>query len=77
MFWQDSEQDYNTQYSILRSRGLAKRVVRAAAAAESPALQRQRAAEPRPAAARCARRARRSVRHVAGMVSGAKTDKPD
>jgi succinoglycan biosynthesis transport protein ExoP len=28
MFWQDSEQYYNTQYSILRSRGLAKRVVR-------------------------------------------------
>jgi capsular exopolysaccharide synthesis family protein len=27
MFWQDSEQYYNTQYSILRSRGLAKRVV--------------------------------------------------
>ncbi len=27
-FWQDSEQYYNTQYSILRSRGLAKRVVR-------------------------------------------------
>jgi polysaccharide biosynthesis transport protein len=28
VFWQDSEQYYNTQYSILRSRGLAKRVVR-------------------------------------------------
>jgi uncharacterized protein involved in exopolysaccharide biosynthesis len=28
MFWQDSEQYYNTQYSILASRGLAKRVVR-------------------------------------------------
>jgi succinoglycan biosynthesis transport protein ExoP len=28
MFWQDSEQYYNTQYSILQSRGLAKRVVR-------------------------------------------------
>jgi succinoglycan biosynthesis transport protein ExoP len=28
IFWQDSEQYYNTQYSILRSRGLAKRVVR-------------------------------------------------
>ena len=27
MFWQDSEQYYNTQYSILRSRGLARRVV--------------------------------------------------
>jgi capsular exopolysaccharide synthesis family protein len=27
MFWQDSEQYYNTQYSILASRGLAKRVV--------------------------------------------------
>ncbi len=27
MFWQDSERYYNTQYSILRSRGLAKRVV--------------------------------------------------
>jgi succinoglycan biosynthesis transport protein ExoP len=27
IFWQDSEQYYNTQYSILRSRGLAKRVV--------------------------------------------------
>ena len=27
-FWQDSEQYYNTQYSILRSRGLGKRVVR-------------------------------------------------
>jgi uncharacterized protein involved in exopolysaccharide biosynthesis len=27
MFWQDSDQYYNTQYSILRSRGLAKRVV--------------------------------------------------
>jgi polysaccharide biosynthesis transport protein len=27
MFWQDAEQYYNTQYSILRSRGLAKRVV--------------------------------------------------
>jgi capsular exopolysaccharide synthesis family protein len=27
VFWQDSEQYYNTQYSILRSRGLAKRVV--------------------------------------------------
>jgi capsular exopolysaccharide synthesis family protein len=27
IFWQDSEQFYNTQYSILRSRGLAKRVV--------------------------------------------------
>src|SRR5262245_21902461 len=27
-FWQDPEQYYNTQYSILRSRGLAKRVVR-------------------------------------------------
>jgi polysaccharide biosynthesis transport protein len=27
-FWQDSEQYYNTQYSILRSRTLAKRVVR-------------------------------------------------
>ena len=25
MFWQDSDQYYNTQYSILRSRGLAKR----------------------------------------------------
>ncbi len=28
MFWQESDQYYNTQYSILRSRGLAKRVVR-------------------------------------------------
>jgi polysaccharide biosynthesis transport protein len=28
MFWQDAEQYYNTQYSILRSRGLATRVVR-------------------------------------------------
>ncbi|HET7221138.1 MAG TPA: polysaccharide biosynthesis tyrosine autokinase [Vicinamibacterales bacterium] len=28
MFWQDADQYYNTQYSILRSRGLAKRVVR-------------------------------------------------
>jgi succinoglycan biosynthesis transport protein ExoP len=27
VFWQDSDQYYNTQYSILRSRGLAKRVV--------------------------------------------------
>jgi capsular exopolysaccharide synthesis family protein len=27
MFWQDSEQYYNTQYAILQSRGLAKRVV--------------------------------------------------
>jgi polysaccharide biosynthesis transport protein len=27
VFWQDSEQYYNTQYSILRSRGLARRVV--------------------------------------------------
>jgi succinoglycan biosynthesis transport protein ExoP len=27
MFWQESDQYYNTQYSILRSRGLAKRVV--------------------------------------------------
>lgn len=27
MFWQDSEQYYNTQYSILRSRALARRVV--------------------------------------------------
>jgi capsular exopolysaccharide synthesis family protein len=27
MFWQESEQYYNTQYSILRSRGLARRVV--------------------------------------------------
>ena len=27
MFWQDADQYYNTQYSILRSRGLAKRVV--------------------------------------------------
>jgi polysaccharide biosynthesis transport protein len=27
-FWQDPDQYYNTQYSILRSRGLAKRVVR-------------------------------------------------
>jgi polysaccharide biosynthesis transport protein len=27
MFWQESDQFYNTQYSILRSRGLAKRVV--------------------------------------------------
>jgi polysaccharide biosynthesis transport protein len=28
MFWQESDQYYNTQYSILRSRGLAKRVVK-------------------------------------------------
>jgi succinoglycan biosynthesis transport protein ExoP len=28
MFWQDAEQYYNTQYSILASRGLARRVVR-------------------------------------------------
>jgi capsular exopolysaccharide synthesis family protein len=28
MFWQESDQYYNTQYSILRSRGLARRVVR-------------------------------------------------
>jgi succinoglycan biosynthesis transport protein ExoP len=28
MFWQESDQYYNTQYSILRSRGLATRVVR-------------------------------------------------
>ncbi|HXW08447.1 MAG TPA: polysaccharide biosynthesis tyrosine autokinase, partial [Vicinamibacterales bacterium] len=27
LFWQESDQYYNTQYSILRSRGLAKRVV--------------------------------------------------
>src|SRR5215210_3964059 len=27
MFWQESDQYYNTQYSILRSRGLGKRVV--------------------------------------------------
>jgi capsular exopolysaccharide synthesis family protein len=27
LFWQDSEQYYNTQYAILQSRGLAKRVV--------------------------------------------------
>ena len=28
MFWQESDQYYNTQYSILRGRGLAKRIVR-------------------------------------------------
>lgn len=28
MFWQESDQYYNTQYSILRSRGLARRVVK-------------------------------------------------
>jgi succinoglycan biosynthesis transport protein ExoP len=35
-FWQDSEQYYNTQYSILRSRGLAKRVVRRLKLQEHP-----------------------------------------
>ncbi len=48
-FWQDSEQYYNTQYSILRSRGLAKRVVHRMNLADASALQRAGSAEPRPA----------------------------
>ena len=68
MFWQDSEQYYNTQYSILRSRGLAKRVVQQAAAAEPPALQRHRAAGPRAAREWCARRGRRSGSSVRGLI---------
>ena len=74
MFWQDSEQYYNTQYSILASRGLAKRVVQPHAAAESSALQRQRAAERADRWRSCARRGRRSATTVRGLWSRDEAD---
>src|SRR4029453_13377125 len=47
-FWQDSDQYYNTQYSILRSRGLAKRVVQRLKLHDHPPLNRAAAPKRRP-----------------------------
>ena len=46
-FWQDPEPYYRTQYEVIRSRGLARRVVRKLNLADEPALQRHRAAAAR------------------------------
>ncbi len=69
MFWQDSEQYYNTQYSILAQPRPRQARRAEAAAAESPALQRHRAAEPRPAGVRARGAADARRRPSAGSLA--------
>ena len=75
MFWQDSEQYYNTQYSILRSRGLAKRVVARLQLHNHPLFNGSAPHSRGPLGA--VREARKTLgTSVRGLFSGAKTDKP-
>src|ERR1700752_4436545 len=75
MFWQDSEQYYNTQYSILRSRGLAKRVVARLQLHNHPLFNGSAPQSRGPLGA--VREARKALgTSLRGLFSGAKTDKP-
>lgn len=75
MFWQDSEQYYNTQYSILRSRGLAKRVVQRLQLQNHPLFNGSAPQSRGPLGA--VREVRKTIgTSVRSMFSGAKNDKP-
>ncbi len=72
MFWQDSEQYYNTQYSILRSRGLARRVVQRLQLQNHPLFNGSAPQSRGPLSA--VREARKALgTSVRGLFSGAKT----
>ena len=65
-FWQDAEPYYKTQYSIMQSRGLARRVVAQAEPAGQSAVQRQRR---RRRAIRSRWRGRRARRRARGPAA--------
>jgi capsular exopolysaccharide synthesis family protein len=72
MFWEDSEQYYNTQYSILRSRGLARRVVQRLELQNHPLFNGSAPQSRGPLSA--VREARKALgTSVRGLFSGAKT----
>jgi capsular exopolysaccharide synthesis family protein len=74
MFWQDSEQYYNTQYSLLRSRGLAKRVVHRLQLQNHPLFNGSAPQSRGPLGA--VREARKAIgTSVRGLFSGAQPEK--
>jgi capsular exopolysaccharide synthesis family protein len=74
MFWQDSEQYYNTQYSLLRSRGLARRVVHRLQLQNHPLFNGSAPQSRGPLGA--VREARKAIgTSVRSLISGAESEK--